>query len=87
MNHIKLSILFLLVFSLYSCKEKTADTSSELSSVTEPQGTKFIVDTSNTNILWEGSKPGGKHAGIIKINRTVSDKYVYRDNRVAISTQ
>ncbi|MBK9734873.1 MAG: YceI family protein [Saprospiraceae bacterium] len=68
MNHFKLSFLFLLFLSLSSCKEKGTDSASELAAVSEAQGTKFIADASNTKILWEGSKPGGKHSGTININ-------------------
>ncbi len=56
--------------SLFACKQSTGEAAevSEAAEVAETTGTTVAVDTDNSVINWEGSKPTGTHVGTINLS-------------------
>jgi len=55
-------LMIILAASVFSCKEKSSDTAGE---VAVANGQKYDVDPGMGKIMWEASKPTGKHNGTI----------------------
>lgn len=71
-NILKLAFLFLAVTALVtSCKNKPEGDAAgigEAGEVSAISGDQYTTDASMAKIMWEGSKPGGKHNGTINIS-------------------
>ncbi|MBK9255288.1 MAG: YceI family protein [Saprospiraceae bacterium] len=69
---LKLTFLFITVSMIaVSCKNKPAGDAAgvgEAGDVSQTTGTVYTTDATLAKIAWEGSKPGGKHNGIISIS-------------------
>ncbi len=66
-SSLKISMLLILALNIFSCKEKTAETTEEVAAVAEPIGTKFVTDATMAKLMWAGSKPTGTHSGSISV--------------------
>ncbi len=70
-------LLFGLLFLAASCSqapegeqiEASEAQQSEQQQTAATNAAKLTVDTDNARILWEGTKPGGGHTGIIKLQK------------------
>lgn len=71
-NILKLAFLFLAFSALMtSCKNKPEGDAAgvgEAGEVSAAMGDQYTTDASMAKIMWEGSKPGGKHNGEISIS-------------------
>ncbi len=68
-NSIQISLLFLFIGTVSSCK-KDATTKAEVNEegqVSTNSGTSLNVNLETSQVLWEGSKPTGKHNGFVKL--------------------
>ena len=62
-----LSIFFIGLMTI-SCKSKTAEDSSSVTTGPVPQGDAFQVDVPRSQIKWNAFKPTGEHHGIVPIS-------------------
>jgi polyisoprenoid-binding protein YceI len=71
-NILKSAFLFLAFTALVtSCKNKPEGDAAgvgEAGDVSSISGDQYTTDASMAKIMWEGSKPGGKHSGTINIS-------------------
>jgi hypothetical protein len=69
MNKIlKLSSILLVFVLVFSCKPSGEKAETKAAGeVAEEVGTKYMVNTADSKILWEGSKVSGSHNGDMKI--------------------
>lgn len=65
-----LAVLLISISLVTACKNTKGEEAetSEATEVTTPEGTNISVDTENSIINWEGSKPTGTHNGTINIS-------------------
>lgn len=72
-----------IVFGVTSCKnnEEAKNETIVLDEVDEKIETReFIIDTESSDIHWEGSKPTGKHEGLISLKE---GKFSLKDGKIA----
>jgi len=69
LTFLKFTLLACIVVGTYSCKntEKEAEIAIEEASQATEMASEFTVDTAASQIMWEGSKPTGKHHGTIRL--------------------
>lgn len=66
MKKIVLSLILTTVFTLASCKKEKTEESTPLLNEIAVDGTKYTVDVKQSIVNWAGSKPTGKHTGVIQ---------------------
>lgn len=67
---LKITLLAFITVGAFSCKnnEKDAEMPVEEAAEATEMATKYSVDTAASTIMWEGSKPTGKHNGTISLS-------------------
>ncbi|HKX87511.1 MAG TPA: YceI family protein [Flavobacterium sp.] len=67
MKKIVLSLILSMLLTFVSCKkDKIEDNTTIENAAGTEDGTKYSVDLSQSTVNWSGSKPTGKHTGVIK---------------------
>lgn len=68
-TRLKITMLAFVAVGTFSCKnaEKEVEVTAEASEATE-MAVEYKVDTSASQIMWEGAKPTGKHHGTIMLS-------------------
>ena len=67
---LKITLMAFITVGSFSCKnnEKEAEMPTEEAAEATEMATEYTVDTAASTIMWEGSKPTGKHHGSIKLS-------------------
>lgn len=67
---LKITLLAFITVGAFSCKnnEKEAEMPTEEAAEATEMATEYTVDTAASQIMWEGSKPTGKHNGTIQLS-------------------
>lgn len=67
---LKITILAFLAVGAFSCKntEKDSEVATELAAEATEMAVEYNVDTTASQIMWEGAKPTGKHHGTIMLS-------------------
>lgn len=70
---LKITMLAFLAVGTFSCKNAEKDTVAAAESASEPteMATEYTVDTAESKIMWEGSKPNKTHHGTIMLSSGV----------------
>lgn len=67
---LKITIMAFLALSAFSCKnmENEADKTTAQAAEATAMATEYTIDTTASQIMWEGSKPTGSHHGTMKLS-------------------
>jgi len=67
---LKITLLAFITVGAFSCKnnEKEAEMAVEEAAEATDMAAEYTVDTAASQIMWEGSKPTGKHNGTIQLS-------------------
>ncbi len=67
---LKITIMAFLALSAFSCKnmENEADKTTAQAAEATVMATEYTIDTTASQIMWEGSKPTGSHHGTMKLS-------------------
>ncbi len=69
-SFIQIFVLFIGLIAVNACKNKPAGDEAQLGEAKDAaaaSGKSFSVDVANSKVLWEGTKPDGKHNGTINV--------------------
>ena len=66
MKKIVLSLILSMLFTFVSCKKDKTEDNTSIENAATGEGKKYSVDRNLSIVNWSGSKPTGKHTGVIK---------------------
>ena len=96
MRKIVLSLILTTLVTFTSCKKDKSENQDAVAieNVATEDGTKYTVDINQSIVNWSGSKPTGKHTGIIKFkegfvtikdNAIVSGRFFINMNTISVT--